>query len=204
MDVKSQFLNGELLEDVYVDQPPGFVRRGQKHGVLHLSKAVYGLCQAPRAWYSKLDASLLKLGFTRSSPEHAVYLRGQDARWLIVGVYVDDHVITGGHQQDIDKFKQEMKNTFKMSNLGLLKYCLGLEVVQNKEGITVFYRAYGAKILQTAGLSGRNPSETPMESRLKLSKTSSAPAVDATHYRYIVGSLRYLVNSRPDLALAVG
>lgn len=125
MDVKSAFLNGELLEDVYVEQPPGFVKKGQEHKVLHLSKALYGLRQAPRAWYSKLDASLVKLGFTRSSSEHAVYLRGQGASRLIVGVYVDDLVITGGNQQDIDKFKLEMKSTFKMSDLGLLKYYLG-------------------------------------------------------------------------------
>jgi len=72
MDVKSAFLNGELLEDVYVEQPPGFVLKGHEHKVLHLVKALYGLRQAPRAWYSKLDASLLKLGFTRSTSEHAV------------------------------------------------------------------------------------------------------------------------------------
>jgi hypothetical protein len=151
-----------------------------------------------------LDESLIKLGFTRSTSEHAVYLRGQGAKRLIVGVYVDDLVITGGNQGDIDKFKKEMKNTFKMSDLGLLKYYLGLEVVQSKEGITVSQRAYAAKILESAGLSDCNPSDTPMESRLKLSKASTSPAVDATHYRSIVGSLRYLVNSRPDLSFSVG
>jgi len=91
-----------------------------------------------------------------------------------------------------------------MSDLGLLKYYLGLEVVQSEMGITVSQRAYAAKILEGAGLSGCNPSNTPMEPRLKLSKSSSAPAVDATQYRSIVGSLRYLVNSRPDLAYSVG
>jgi len=122
MDLKSAFLNGELLEDVYVEQPPGFVRKGHEHKVLHLIKELYGFRQAPRAWYSKLDASLLKLGFTRYTSEHAVYLRGQGARRLIVGVYVDDLVITGGNHLDIDKFKQEMKSTFQMSDSGLLKY----------------------------------------------------------------------------------
>lgn len=94
MDVKSAFLNGELLVDIYVEQPPGFVMKGQEKKVLHLIKALYGLRQAPRAWYSKLDESLLKLGFQRSTSEHAVYLRGVGARRLIVGVYVDDLVIT--------------------------------------------------------------------------------------------------------------
>jgi len=91
-----------------------------------------------------------------------------------------------------------------VSDLGLLKYYLGLEVVQSEMGITVSQRAYAAKILEGAGLSGCNPSNTPMEPRLKLSKSSSPPAVDATQYMSIVCSLRYLVNSRPDLAYSVG
>jgi hypothetical protein len=82
MDVKSAFLNGKLLEDVYVELPPGFVVKGQEYKVLHLIKALYGLRQAPRAWYSKLDESLIKLGFTRSTSEHAVYLRGKGSRKL--------------------------------------------------------------------------------------------------------------------------
>ena len=202
MDVKSAFLNGVLK--VYVQQPPGFVLRGHEHKVLHLVKALYGLRQAPRAWYAKLDASLLDLGFQRSTSEHAVYLRGTGDRWLVVGVYVDDLVITGSNNSDINTFKEEMKATFKMSDLGLLRYYLGLEVSQGSAGITICQNAYAAKILETAGLTGCNSSNSPMEPRLKLSKASSAPAVDPTLYRSLVGSLRYLVNSRPDIAYAVG
>jgi transposase InsO family protein len=204
MDVKSAFLNGVLQEQVYVEQPPGFVLRGHENKVLHLVKALYGLRQAPRAWYSKLDSSLVELGFQRSSYEHAVYLRGSGDRRLVVGVYVDDLVITGGNNDDISKFKEEMKSKFQMSDLGFLHYYLGLEVTQSEAGITICQSAYAAKILESAGLAGCNPSHTPMEPRLKLSKQSSAPAVDPTRYRSIVGSLRYLVNSRPDLAYAVG
>ena len=172
--------------------------------MLHLIKALYGLRQAPRAWYSKLNESLLKLGFQRSASEHAVYLRGKGDRRLVVGMYVDDLVITGASNVDIDTFKAEMQATFKMSDLGLLHYYLGLEVSQTEAGITVSQSAYAAKILENAGLTGCNPSHTPMEPRLKLSKLSTAPAVDPTSYRSIVGSLRYLVNSRPDLAYSVG
>lgn len=121
-----------------------------------------------------------------------------------MGVYVDDLVITGADESDIDKFKSEMKHTFQMSDLGLLKYYLGLEVHQGEEGITVCQRAYAAKILESAGLTGCNISHTPMEPRLKLSKDSTALAIDATQYRSIVGSLRYLVNSRLDIAYSVG
>jgi hypothetical protein len=204
MNVKSAFLNGVIQKEVYVEQPPGFILRGHEQKVLRLNKALYGLRQAPRAWYSKLDESLIGLGFKRSESEHAVYLRGSGAHRLVVGVYVDDLIIAGGHQIDIDVFKAEMQSTFKMSDLGLLRYYLGLEVTQSEAGITVCQSAYAAKILETAGLTGCKPSCTPMEPRLKLSKLSSSPAVDPTHYRSIVGSLRYLVNLRPDLAYSVG
>lgn len=204
MDVKSAFLNGVLQEEVYVEQPPGFVLRGHENKVIHLVKALYGLRQAPRAWYAKLDESLIGLGFRRSASEHAVYLRGTRARRLVVGVYVDDLIIAGGNQVDIDTFKDQMKATFKMSNLGLLHYYLGLEVSQTEAGITICRSSYAAKILETAGLTDCNSSTTPMEPRLKLSKVSSAPDIDPTMYRSVVGSLRYLVNTRPNLAYSVG
>lgn len=105
MDVKSAFLNGELQEEVFVEQPPGFVLRGHERKVLRLMKALYGLRQAPCAWYAKLDSSLLGLGFKRSSSEHAVYLRGEGAHRLVVGVYIDDLVITGGNINDIDSLQ---------------------------------------------------------------------------------------------------
>jgi hypothetical protein len=76
MDVKSAFLNGDLAEEVYVVQPPGYITAGKEEHVLRLQKALYGLHQAPRAWYAKLDDTLGTLGFTRSVLEHAVYRRG--------------------------------------------------------------------------------------------------------------------------------
>jgi hypothetical protein len=78
MDVKSAFLNGDLEEEVYVEQPAGFVVTGKEHKVFKLRKALYGLHQAPRAWNAKLDDTLLSLGFKRSPSEHAVYVRWND------------------------------------------------------------------------------------------------------------------------------
>ena len=86
----------------------------------------------------------------------------------------------------------------------MLKYYLGLEVHQNERGITISQGAYALKILEAAGMAGCNPSQIPMEPRLKLSKASPAPLVDATEFRRLVGSLRYLVNSRPDLPYSMG
>jgi hypothetical protein len=204
MDVKSAFLNGDLQEEVYVEQPAGFVIAGKEHKVLKLHKALYGLHQAPRAWNSKLDGTLVSLGFRRSLSEHAIYVRPNGGTQLVVGVYVDDLVITGASCDDIKLFKKEMAAAFKMSDLGLLHYYLGIEVKQGADGISLSQGAYAIKLLEKSGMAGCNPSQVPMEARLKLSKESTAPLVDATAYRSIVGSLRYLVNTRPDLAFAVG
>ena len=112
MDVKSAFLNGELREEVYVAQLSGFVIADEEHKVLHLIKALYGLHQAPCAWYAKLDASLASLRFQCSTSEQAVYIRNKNSRLLIVGVYIYDLVITGGDIIELKQFKEEMKKTF--------------------------------------------------------------------------------------------
>jgi hypothetical protein len=204
LDVKSAFLNGDLEEEVYVSQPPGFIIDGMEGKVLRLKKALYGLRQAPRAWNAKLDNTLLSLGFTRSPSEHAVYTRGKDDSRLLLGVYVDDLIVTGGGEQEIARFKREMMTRFKMSDLGLLAYYLGMEVSQGGGKITLCQSAYAGKLLEKAGMANCTLTQMPMEPRLKMSKISSNPPVDGTMYRSIVGGLRYLVHSRPDIAFAVG
>ncbi|CAA0816053.1 Unknown protein [Striga hermonthica] len=204
MDVKSAFLNGELEEDVYVIQTPGFEIKEEEHKMLKLHKALYGLRQAPRAWNSKLDKSLKVLGFEKCSLEHAAYTRSQEKKNLIVGVYVDDLIITGESTQDIGKFKSQMKKLFSMSDLGLLSYYLGIEVCQTPYKITLNQSAYARKVLDKCGMKDCNSTHIPMEPRLKLNKESTHPPVDKTLYRSVVGSLRYLLHTRPDLAFSVG
>jgi hypothetical protein len=205
MDVKSAFLNGDLSEEVYVQQPPGFVVKNGSGKVLKLRKALYGLRQAPRAWNARLDKELLKLGFVRNPLEHAVYKRSdQNGNFLVVGVYVDDLIITGPSQDSIAVFKRQMMKSFNMSDLGLLTYYLGIQVNQKERETTLCQSSYARKILEQAGMSGCNPCHVPMENKLKLSKNDKTPLVDATKYRSVIGSLRYLVNTRPDLAYSVG
>ena len=94
LDVKSAFLNGELAETVFVKQAPGFVVKGTEHKVLKLRKVLYGLWQAPWAWNAKLDVTLGELGFTRCATEHTLYTRRRGKKELVVGVYVDDLIVT--------------------------------------------------------------------------------------------------------------
>jgi transposase InsO family protein len=204
MDVKSAFLNGDLKEEVYVHQPPGYEIPGKEGKVLRLRKALYGLRQAPRAWNAKLDSTLKGMGFEQSPHEAAIYRRGNGGNVLLVGVYVDDLVITGAKEAEVAAFKDAMKATFQMSDLGPLSFYLGIEVHQGDSGITLRQTAYAKRIVELAGLTECNPSLTPMEERLKLSRDSTAEEVDATQYRRLVGSLRYLTHTRPDLAFSVG
>jgi hypothetical protein len=126
-DVKSAFLNGELEEEVYVSWPPGLtiVKVDQ---VLALNKALYGFRQAPRAWYAKLHMSLCSLRFVRSDHEHTVYTKWEVCHPLVIGVYVNNLLITRPVDDNINRFKMEKQERFHMSDLGLLTYYLRIEV----------------------------------------------------------------------------
>ena len=128
MDFKSEFLNGDLNKEVYVEQPASFIRKGDEHKVLRLKKALYSLHQASRAWNMKLNDILLSLNFKRSPSEYAIYTRRKREAQLVVGVYVDDLVIIGASSEDIKELKREMTDAFRMSDLGLLCYYVGIEV----------------------------------------------------------------------------
>jgi hypothetical protein len=123
MDVKSTFLNNDLKEEVYVHQPPGFAIPGKEGKVLRLRKALYGLRQAPRAWNAKLDSTLKGMGFGQSPHEAAIYRRGNGGNTLLMGVYVDDLVITGTKNAEVAAFKEEM-NAFVV--LCMVVYCWSL------------------------------------------------------------------------------
>lgn len=135
LNVKSSFLNGEIEEEVYVAQPEGFVEKGKEHLVYKLVKALYGLHQAPRAWYAKLSKSLVEFGFVKCPYEHAVYTKKFGEDMLIIGVYVDDLLVTGTKVALIEEFKDQMNKKFEMNNLGKLAYYLGIEVMQGKDYI---------------------------------------------------------------------
>jgi hypothetical protein len=113
---------------------------------------------------------LLSLSFQSTPSEHAIYVRWNGDAQLVVGVYIDDLVITDSDCDGIKSFKEEMATTFKMIDLSLLHYYLGIEVKQSVSGISLSQYAYAMKLLERCGLARCNPYQTPMEARLKLSK----------------------------------
>ena len=135
---------------------------------------LYGIRQAPQAWNTKLDATLGELGFTRCATEHALYTWQRGKEEIVVGVYVDDLIVTGARTEDINSFKHEMAACFRMSNLGALYYYLIIEVRQGKEELTLGQSTYASKLLERSGMAECKPCVTPMKERLKLTKGSTA------------------------------
>jgi hypothetical protein len=128
---------------------------------------------------------LKALDFKQSTHEHAIYMRGggKHGEPVLVGVYIDDPVITGLSEQAIDKFKKEMKGQFQMSDLGLLSFYPGIEVHQKGGHIIVSQAQYAAQVVKIGGMEGCHPAQMPMEERLRLSRDSTTPEVDSTAYR---------------------
>lgn len=204
-DVKSAFLNGPLEEEVFVKQPPGFEVAGHEGKVYKLKKALYGLKQAPRAWNKKIDSVLIQIGFSKCISEHGVYVRGENESDLVIlCLYVDDLLITGNNKIGIDKVKQLLKNQFEMTDLGSLSYFLGIEFKETEAGIVMHQSKYATDLLKKFRMTDCNAATTPAETGLALSLRDEGEPVDETQYRQIVGSLRYLCNTRPDLAFSVG
>ncbi|GJX29806.1 ribonuclease H-like domain, reverse transcriptase, RNA-dependent DNA polymerase [Tanacetum coccineum] len=204
LDVKYAFLHGELKEEEYVTQPEGFTKKGNDRKVYRLIKALYGLRQAPRAWNIKLDNTLKSLDFKKCALEQAIYTKASKDSLLLVGVYVDDLIITGTPKKEIDKFKAQMEEKFKMSHLGLLAYYLGIEVTQNNGDISIKQTAYANKILKEAGMLESNETIIPMDLGTRLIKNTEGTLVNSTEYRSLIRCLRYLLHTRPDLSYSVG
>ena len=199
MDAKFAFLNGELEEEVYVKQQDGYFKKGREHLVIRLRRHSR-IITSTKAWYTKLEKCLRSFDFTRSSQEHAVYFKRSGTSRLIIGVYVDDLIITGTENHQIEDFKAQMKNKFAMSDLGLLTSYLGIEVTQESGKILLSKRSYALRILEQSGMLECNPTHIPLESQCKFRKESH-PSVNPTTYRSLMGSLRYLTHPRLDLML---
>ncbi|XP_020253973.1 uncharacterized protein LOC109831045 [Asparagus officinalis] len=123
---------------------------------------------------------------------------------FVIGVYVDDLIVTGTSAREIRQFKQQMMRELEMSDLGHLSYYLGIEVEQRNHCISLKQASYSKKILELAGMSDCNPTKCPMEPKLELRKEEGGEPVNPTEYMRLIGSLRYLLHTRPDLAYVVG
>src|SRR6202046_1711813 len=151
MDVKSAFLNGDLEEEVYIEQPYGFILGNDPKLVCRLKKALYGLKQAPRAWYYRFDKYLHQQGFAKGSTGNNLYIKIDNDKLLILVVYVDD-IIFGSNEEDLSQnFALMMQKEFEMSLLGELTYFLGLQIQQKEGAIFLSQTKYLKQILKKYG-----------------------------------------------------
>ena len=126
LDIKNAFLHGDLQEEVYMEQPPGFVAQGEIGKVCRLRKSLYGLKQSPRAWFGKFSQAIEKFDLQKSKSNHFVFYRNTNSGIILLVVYVDDIVITESDSTGISSLKSFLHGQFHTKDLGMLRYFLGV------------------------------------------------------------------------------
>ncbi|GJR80676.1 putative ribonuclease H-like domain-containing protein [Tanacetum coccineum] len=203
MDVKSAFLYGTIEEEVCVCQPPGFEDPQFSNKVYKVEKALYGLHQAPRAWYETLSTYLLENGFRRGTINKTLFIKKDKGDILLVQVYVDDIIFGFTKKSLCVKFKQMMHKRFQMSSMEDLTFFLGFQVQQKEDGIFINQDKYVADILKKFDFVTVKTTRTLMDPNKALVNDKEAKNVDVYLYRSMIGSLMYLTASRPDLTFDI-
>lgn len=210
IDIKNAYVNSDLKEDVYVEQPQGFESGDRSKYVLKLKKSLYGLKQSGAVWNKCLNELLVhKLKFKRAKTDPCVYIRGSKMNEIVIlAVYVDDVLIFSRNQIEIDRIKSEINNAFEIDNIGDVKKVIGMEVSCEGDKIRIYQRSMITDLLKCANMNECNSVKSPMEPALKLEKCngncSMEERVDGTEFRSIIGKLNYVASTtRPDLTFSV-
>jgi len=198
--VNNAFLHGELQETVYMTIPEGVSCSFGK--VCKLKKSLYGLKQGSRKWYEKLTTLLLAEGYCQSTADYSLFTLQYGSDFTALLVYVDDIILAGTSLTEFQRIKNILVNQFKIKDLGILKYFLGLEVAHSKEGISISQRKYCLDLLDSSGLLGAKHAPTPLDTSVKLHQDTSKPFTNVSCYRRLIGRLLYLNTRRPDISLA--
>ncbi|GJU87594.1 zinc finger, CCHC-type containing protein [Tanacetum coccineum] len=205
MDVKTAFLNGNLDKEVYMKQPVGFVMPGYEHKLCKLVKSLYGLKQAPKQWHHKFDEVVLSSGFLLNQSDKCVYSKFDNSgKGVIICLYVDDMLIFGTDQNQVDKTKKFLSSRFSMKDMGEADVILGIKIKRENKGIVITQSHYVEKILKKFNREDCSPVSTPMDPVEKLKQNTGKP-VDQLEYSRAIGCLMYAMTStRPDIAYVVG
>ncbi|GKE34691.1 putative ribonuclease H-like domain-containing protein, partial [Tanacetum coccineum] len=193
MDVERAFIYGTIDKEVYVSQPLGFVDPEFPDKVYKVGKALYGLHQAPRAWYETLSTCLLDNGFYRGQIDKTLFIKRVKDNILLVQVYVDDIIFGFTKKSLCTDFEQIMHKRFQMSSMG----------EQKDDGIFISQDKYVGEFLKKFGFSSIRTASTPMETNKALTKDKDGEDGEIHLYRSIIGSLMYLTSSSPDIMFSV-
>ena len=203
LDVTAAFLNGNLKETIYMEQPEGLVEEPGKVWQLH--KAIYGLKQASKSWYDFCKKVLKsEIGLNNLPTEPCIYYSGKGLSLCIVAVYVDDFLVLCKDRKCADDLAEKLKCHFELRNLGEARSVLGMRITVSKNSLKLDQSEYIKNITAKFGQQDSVIASTPMEAKLQLEPgvTGNLPNVP---YQMLVGSLMYaMVCTRPDISYAVG
>ena len=209
MDVKSAYLNGDLDEEIYMEQPEGSAVPGKEDYVCRLRKSLYGLKQAGRTWHHKINRALQQRGFIPLESDHCVYVRKQNSSIIIIALYVDDLLLAASDPKELRSFKQNLTREFEMEDLGEATFILGIEILRDRKrrAITITQTAYINTLLERHGHADAYCTATPMESdahHVKAATTYQANASTIREYQTMIGGIMFaMLCTRPDIAFAV-
>ncbi|GKE29410.1 putative ribonuclease H-like domain-containing protein [Tanacetum coccineum] len=194
----------EIEDKVYVCQPSGFEDPEFLDRVYKVENVLYGLHQAPRAWYETVSTYLLDNGFQRGQIDKTLFIKRVKGDILLVQVYVDDIIFGSTRKEICTEFKKMMHNKFQMSSMGELTFFLGLQVTRKDDGIFISQDKYVDEILKKFGFSTVKTASTPMETSKPLMKDENAKDVNVHLFRSMISSLMYLTSSRPEIIYLKG
>ena len=172
------------------------------HGC-RLRKSLYGLRQAPRAWYKRFADYASSIGFCQSKCEHSLFIYKQDSNLAYLLLYIDDIILTTSSDTLRQSVISLLNSEFAMKDLGQLKYFMGIAVTRHKHDLLLSQKKYVKAILSRVSMSSWKTCPTPVDTKYKMSATHNVPYEDASLYRSLTGALHYLTFARPDISYVI-
>jgi transposase InsO family protein len=203
-DIKTAYLNAQIEEEIYMEQPEGYEVKGPQGQklVCKLSKSIYGLKQAGRNWNKTLDKWLKENGFTQSKIDPCLYTLQSKEGYIAMAIYVDDLLTIDNNPHMLSKIMKMLNDKFKISQLGKAKWLLGMEITRTPQGIFLNQEKYINDLLKQYNMQDANSAKTPMIK--PTPDNNNEKPVNQENFQKLVGHLIYLaVGTRPDIAYAV-
>jgi hypothetical protein len=199
MDVKTAFLNEDLLKNIYMAQPKGFVVKGKEHMRCHLRKSIYGLKQVSRQWYLKFDETIRSFGFKENEEDNCIYAKFRNMKFIFLILYVDDILLASSDVRLLLETKRFLSSDFDMKDLGEASFVLGIEIYRDRRNgvLGLSRKAYLEKVLKKFSMHACNPTPAPIvkcdkyvsfqspKNQYEIDQMKSVP------YASAVGSLMY-------------
>jgi len=204
LDIKTAFLNGDLEEDVWCEQPEGY--ESGEGLACHLRKSLYGLKQAPRAWHLRLKAELEAMDFKESTADPGLFIKSSGPPVYLL-IYVDDIAIVTNDAAELQSTKTKIMEAFEARDLGPCSYFLGMDVIRDRESRAIMLAQHRltADLLDKFDMMEAKSVSVPLNTATKLTKDGELLDQNAYPYAQLIGSLMYLsICTRPDISQAVG